>query len=78
MSVIIEDACICGEKINVEIGCEQRVSRTDKKRPFYPDQCLPDGLDPEKYRIDGITVFRCRGCGKPVDETVPSAGFSKG
>lgn len=77
MRNIIEDVCTCGEPISVEIGCAQRIARTDGKRPFYPDHKLPDGLDPTKYSVDGITVFRCRKCGECVDETVPSAAFGE-
>lgn len=73
---IIKDECSCGEKISVEINCKRKVSRTDNKRPFYPDSELPEGVDPEKYNKDAITVFRCRECKKPVDETVPSASFN--
>lgn len=75
MTQVIEDVCSCGEPISVEIGCTHRVARTDKKRPFYPDRTLPEGVDTEKYSIEGMTVFRCRKCGECVDETVPSAAF---
>ncbi|GIB16361.1 hypothetical protein VCSRO90_2702 [Vibrio cholerae] len=77
MVQIIEDVCICGEPISVEIGCTRRVARTDGKRPFYPDRKLPDGLAPTKYNVDAMSVFRCRKCGECVDETVPSAAFEK-
>lgn len=72
---IIEDVCSCGESISVEIGCKNRAARTDGKRPFYPDQKLSDVLGSRKYSVDFISVFRCRKCGKPVDETVPAAAF---
>ncbi|WP_089110852.1 hypothetical protein [Vibrio casei] len=75
MGKILEDACSCGEPISVEIGCTHRVARTDGKRPFYPDRELPEGLDPSKYSVDGMSVFRCRKCGECVDKTVPSAAF---
>lgn len=73
---IVTDKCVCGEGISVELDCQRRVSRTDKKRPFYPDQELPEGLDPTKYSKHSISVFRCRGCGEPVDETVPAAQYA--
>lgn len=75
MGKILEDACSCGEPISVEIGCTHRVARTDGKRPFYPDRELPEGLDPSKYSVDCMSVFRCRKCGECVDKTVPSAAF---
>ena len=72
---IIEDKCSCGEAISIELNCPRRCSRRDLKRPFYVDATLPDGLDPERYCIHGISVFRCRKCGEPVHETVPSAAY---
>ncbi len=73
MPKIIKDECSCGEKISVEIDSPS-ASRTDGKRPFYPDEKLPCGLDPKKY---SVSVFRCRNCLSPVGETVPSAKYSK-
>lgn len=75
LGTVIEDQCSCGEPISVELDCKQRVSRTDKKRPFYPDKRLPEGLDPTKYHANGMSVFRCRKCGEPVGETVPAAKY---
>lgn len=49
--------------------------RTDKKRPFYPDEGLQEGLDPQNYSEHSTSVFRCRKCGEPVDETVPAAKY---
>lgn len=72
---IIDDKCSCGEEISVQINCKQRVCRTDGKRPFYKDAKLPDGVDPTMYSVDSITVFRCRNCNQPVDETVAAASF---
>jgi hypothetical protein len=72
---VVRDRCSCGEPISVELNCPRRTIRTDKKRPFYPDEGLPDGLDPQNYSEHGSSVFRCRKCGKPVDETVPSARY---
>lgn len=60
-------------------GIQERIAartiRTDKKRPFYPDEGLPDELDPQSYSEHGTSVFRCRKCGEPVDETVPAAKY---
>ncbi len=72
---VVRDRCRCGEPISVELNCSHRVFRADKKRPFYPDEDLPEGLDPKKYSKHGISVFRCRKCGEPVDETVPAAKY---
>lgn len=72
---VVRDRCSCGEPISVELNCPRRTSRTDKKRPFYPGQGLPEGLDPQRYSEHGSNVFRCRKCGKLVDETVPSAKY---
>lgn len=72
---VVRDQCSCGEPISVELDCPRRTIRTDKKRPFYPDEGLPDGLDPQNYSEHGSSVFRCRKCGEPVDETVPSAKY---
>ncbi len=73
---IIEDICACGKKINVELNCKPRCSRKDKKRPHYPDEELPAGLDPNKYSRHSMSVFRCRNCSQPVSETVPSAKYN--
>lgn len=72
---VVRDQCSCGEPISVELDCPRRTIRTDKKRPFYPDEGLPDGLDPHNYSEHGSSVFRCRKCGEPVDETVPAAKY---
>lgn len=73
---LIQDNCACGEKINVEVNCKRRCSRTDKKRPHYPDEELPAGLDPNKYSKHSMSAFRCRKCSQPVSETVPSAKYN--
>ncbi|MCZ0752532.1 hypothetical protein [Aeromonas enteropelogenes] len=72
---VVHDQCSCGEPISVELDCPRRTIRTDKKRPFYPGEGLPDGLDPQNYSEHGSSVFRCRKCGEPVDETVPAAKY---
>ncbi len=74
---VVRDQCSCGEPISVELDCPRRTIRTDKKRPFYPDEGLPDGLDPQKYSEHGSSVFRCRKCGEPVGETVPAAKYGE-
>ena len=74
---VVRDQCSCGEPISIELNCPLRTSRTDKKRPFYPDQGLPEGLDPQRYSEHGSSVFRCRKCGEPVSETVQSAKYEK-
>lgn len=74
---VVRDQCSCGEPISVELDCPRRTSRTDKKRPFYPDQALPEGLDPQRYSEHGSSVFRCRNCGEPVGETVPAAKYGE-
>ena len=51
--------------------------RTDKKRPFYPDEGLPDGLDPQNYSEHGSSVVRCRECGELVGEAVPAAKYGE-
>jgi DNA-binding phage protein len=72
---VVRDQCSCGEPISVELDCPRRTIRTDKKRPFYPDEGLPDGLDPQNYSEHGSSTFRCRKCGEPVGETVPAAKY---
>ncbi|MDM5134013.1 ead/Ea22-like family protein [Aeromonas salmonicida] len=74
---VVRDQCSCGEPISVELNCPRRTIRTDKKRPFYPDEGLPDELDPQNYSEHGTSVFRCRKCGEPVDETVPAAKYER-
>ncbi|WP_421213529.1 hypothetical protein [Aeromonas dhakensis] len=74
---VVRDQCSCGEPISVELDCPRRTIRTDKKRPFYPDEGLPDGLDPQNYSEHGSSVFRCRKCGEPVGETVPAAKYGE-
>lgn len=74
---VVRDQCSCGEPISVELDCPRRTSRADKKRPFYPDAVLPDGLDPQRYSEHGSSVFRCRKCGEPVGETVPAAKYGE-
>ena len=73
---IIKDSCACGQKINVELNCKPRCSRKDNKRPHYPDEELPAGLDPNKYSRHSMSAFRCRKCSQPVNETVPSAKYN--
>lgn len=75
-NIVIEDKCTCGEPIRVEINAKIS-GRTDKKRPHYHDSSLPEGLDPNLYSADSVTVFRCRNCLEMVDETVQSATFEK-
>ncbi|HDO1313000.1 hypothetical protein ACE1B4_08750 [Aeromonas veronii] len=70
---VVRDQCSCGEPISVELDCPRRTIRTDRKRPFYPDEGLEDGLDPQKYSEHGSSVFGCRKCGEPVDATAPPA-----
>ncbi|MFM2618604.1 hypothetical protein AAFX26_15885 (plasmid) [Vibrio alginolyticus] len=70
----IETKCSCGEAISIELNAPFG-GRKDKKRPFYPDQELPEGADPTAYSKRGISVFRCRKCGEPVSETVPEASY---
>ena len=68
MGTIIETKCKCGEPINIEIDCEwARTCRTDLIRPFYPDTS----------HAAYSTQFRCRSCGKPVNETVPEAAYGE-
>lgn len=74
---VVRDQCSCGEPISVELDCPRRTIRTDKKRPFYTDEGLPDGLDPQNYSEHGSSVFRCRKCGEPVGETVPAAKYGE-
>lgn len=74
---VVRDQCNCGEPISVELNCPRSTIRTDKKRPFYPDEGLPDGLDPQNYSEHGSSVFRCRKCSEPVDETVPAAKYER-
>ena len=74
---VVRDQCSCGEPISVELDCPRRTIRTDKKRPFYPDEGLPDGLDSQNYSEHGSSVFRCRKCGEPVGETVPAAKYGE-
>ena len=74
---VVRDQCNCGEPISVELGCPRRTIRADKKRPFYPDEGLPEGLDPQRYSEHGSSVFRCRKCGEPVGETVPAAKYGE-
>lgn len=66
MGTLIQTQCSCGEPITVEYDSHwQRTCRSDLRRPHYPDN------DPRA----SATVFRCRGCSKPVNETVPEAAY---
>ncbi|CAI0731194.1 Uncharacterised protein [Serratia plymuthica] len=81
-SNIIESVCSCGEPISIETNCTQRVSRSDKKRPFYPDESVAEQLagmnvDLNDYPENQITVFSCRGCGAWLADTVPGAEFER-
>ncbi|OUD77262.1 hypothetical protein XM73_c20614 [Vibrio vulnificus] len=64
---VIQDECTrCNEAISVEMNTPPaRTVRNDGKRPFYPDS----------DHKNATTVFRCRQCLEPVDQTVPSAKF---
>jgi|GEM_PF-1063755 len=81
-SNIIESACSCGEPISIEINCTQRIGRNDGKRPFYPDESVAEtlagtNLDPKNYPENGVTTYRCRGCGSWLADTVPGAEFER-
>ncbi len=70
------EAVLAGKQQNKPVTITETI-RTDKKRPFYPDEGLPDGLDPQNYSEHGSSVFLCRKCGEPVDETVPAAKYER-
>jgi len=59
---VIASKCACGQDVLIDQNANQdgvrRTCRVDGKRIFYPDQ--PD---------DGACIFRCKRCGKPIDET---------
>jgi len=71
---VVKTECSCGEPILIEINAKQ-TCRIDGKRPFYPDQGLPDGCSPNEYNVNGICVFRCRKCGKVIDDECPEAAL---
>jgi hypothetical protein len=62
----IEAACQCGQRVAIEHDANKdgarRTCRADGKRIFYPDE-----------KDDGWCVFRCKGCGLPIDETCGEA-----
>ncbi|END4902645.1 hypothetical protein ABL623_000185 [Salmonella enterica subsp. enterica serovar Newport] len=79
MAEIIQAKCECGEQISIELNCS-RAFRKDGKRPFYPDENVEPWSfvkDGERihYSQDGVTTFRCRGCGGWLADTVPEAKF---
>lgn len=74
MNKVIIDKCKCGEEVHIELN-RFDCSRVDGKRPFYPNEELPSGLDPKKYSMNNSTSFRCRNCGAWLGHSVKSASF---
>lgn len=73
MPMVVESACVCGEKINIETDCPH-ASRKDGKRPHYPDD-KDEVYGGKAYPASHITVFRCRACSEWVGDSVPGAEF---
>lgn len=74
MTVITDKCGDCGEEIHVELN-RFDCCRKDGKRPHYPDEKLPDGVDPKKYSMNNSTTFRCRKCHAFISNTAPAAEF---
>lgn len=74
---IIQGTCSCGEVICIELNADpQLCGRTDRKRPFYPDENVePFKVGHFTYTQDGVTTFKCRKCGGYIADTVPEAAF---
>ena len=74
---IIQWTCSCGEVISIELNADpQLCARTDRKRPFYPDQnAEPFKVGLFTYTQDGVTTFYCRECGGYLADTVPEAAW---
>lgn len=74
---IIQGTCRCGEPISIELNADpQLCGRTDRKRPFYPDQNVePFKVGQFTYTQEGVTTFKCRKCGGYIADTVPEAAF---
>ncbi|HCH5589192.1 TPA: hypothetical protein NKZ51_004545 [Vibrio parahaemolyticus] len=77
MGEVVNAKCNCGEPISIELNSPTSC-RTDKKRLFYPDQKLPEGVDKTVYSERGSSVFRCRNCGESVGDSVPAAKYEDG
>ncbi|HEM8101555.1 TPA: hypothetical protein U2L98_000553 [Enterobacter hormaechei] len=77
MMEIIQGICSCGEPISIELNADpQMCARTDRKRPFYPDENVePEAIGQFVYSQDGVTVFRCRKCSGWIADTVPEASL---
>ncbi|WP_368767226.1 hypothetical protein [Enterobacter asburiae] len=77
MMEIIQGTCSCGEVISIELNADpQLCGRTDRKRPFYPDENVePFKVGHFTYTQDGVTTFKCRKCGGYIADTVPEAAF---
>lgn len=73
MPEVIDSACVCGEKINIEIN-SPHASRKDGKRPHYPDE-KDEAYCGKTYLASHTTVFRCRSCEEWVGDSVPGAEF---
>ena len=76
---IIQGTCRCGEPISIELNADpQLCGRTDRKRPFYPDQNVePFKVGQFTYTQEGVTTFKCRKCGGYIADTVPEAAFEE-
>lgn len=74
---IIQGTCSCGEVISIELNADQQLcGRTDRKRPFYPDENVePIKVGHFTYTQEGVTTFKCRKCGGYIANTVPEAAF---
>ncbi|ELW9471463.1 hypothetical protein ACPRR3_22600 [Enterobacter asburiae] len=77
MMEVIQGTCSCGEPISIELNADpQMCARTDRKRPFYPDQNVePFKVGQFTYTQEGVTTFKCRKCGGYIADTVPEAAW---
>lgn len=75
---IIQGTCICGEPISIELNADpQLCGRTDRKRPFYPDENVePFKVGHFTYTQEGVTTFKRRKCGGNIADTVPEAAWA--
>ena len=61
--------CSCGEKVTVRTGSDAKtMERKDGKQVVYTG-------DENKYSNKEYDIFRCQGCGKPINETCKAAAY---
>lgn len=68
---ILKTMCTCGEKVTVRTGDD---AKTRGRK--YQKQVVYTG-DERMYGEKEYDIFRCRGCGEPINETCKAAEYGE-